>query len=307
MRAILVLGLLAVAARHSHAAPPVFDDVSALDGLFIVNETISDNPVSPAVPNPVTWNAAVAADFDFRPVSIYVSSQATPRDAGGGITKISPSFGYTAWHARGTGTVGFLTAANVEIVRTYTVERIPQATDLALVRFNAPVADEDIPSAAILTDISCLGGELVAALEHDRHVNVMTAASTPGGGSLPNTAVETYVWRPAVDGDAIEGGDSSKPAASFINGQMAVAMTGFYTIGAEGGNVWGRGPNPSNPPALAAIASRVQAAGETLTLINSSEDPEPPLPPPNPGRYHLTTGVATVTVGGLPLTFDIPE
>jgi hypothetical protein len=282
---------------------PTFDDISGLDGLFLFNEAISDNPASPSVPNPITWNAAISA-FDFRCFASWVTSQLSARDAGGGITKVSPSFGVCAWHARGSGTVGFLKANNTEITRTYTVERLTQATDLALVRFNSPILDSDIPPVAILTEISCLGGESVAFLEHDRHINLMTAASISGGTTLPNTAVETYGWRQSVDGDAIEGGDSGKPGLAFIDGDPVLVMTAFYTVGTTGLNVWGRGPNPSNPPVLAAIASRVQAAGETLTLINSEPDAEPPTPP-TPGRYFLRTASGAVSSGAGLATFQI--
>jgi hypothetical protein len=286
-----------------HATPPEFDDVAPLDGLFIVNETISDNPASPAVPFPVTWNPAVSA-FDFSPFTVCVTTGVSipgsvPRSASSGAVLISPSFALVAAHVPGTGQSYVWMEPDgdeVERSRVGPAELVPAAgVDAAIIRLNAPVTT--IEPAAILTDSAAIGGELVACIEHDRHINVMTIGRTPGSSEISNGDLFSVVWRPAIDGDAIEGGDSGKTCFAFIDGAAVVVLSNFSVAGTSGANVWGDGSNPS--ACLAQIAAIVQAGGETLTLVDSAPDP------PTPGKYAIEVGGAALTVGGVPVATEI--
>jgi hypothetical protein len=299
---VYAVGLLlgARGCTSAHATPPEFDDVSALDGVFIVNETISDNPASPAVPFPVTWNPAVSA-FDFSPFTVCVTTGVSipgsvPRSASSGAVLISPSFALVAHHVPGTGeSYVWMRPDGVEVERSRVgpVQLVPAAgVDAAIIRLNVPVTT--IEPAAILTDSAAIGGELVACIEHDRHINVMTLGRAPGFSAITNDDLFSVVWRPAVDGDAIEGGDSGKTCFAFIDGAPVVVLSNFSVAGTSGANVWGDGSNPS--ACLAQIAAIVQAGGETLTLVDSAPDP------PTPGKYALQASGAALTVGGTPIS-----
>jgi hypothetical protein len=309
--------LMLLACFQSHAAPPVFDDVSALDGLFIVNETISDNPAIQSVPNPVTWNTAVTNDFRFDCFTVAVTTglwggspgQTVARSAGSGAVLVSPSVCVVAGHVPGTGDAYvWMTSAGTEITRSRAWGgHLPgaDADDYSVMVLNEPITQ--ITPVKILASTEWLEGEEVASLEHDRHVNVMSVGRAPGDPDLSNTNTNLYVYRPAADNDAIEGGDSGKPTFAFIDGEPVLVITAFYAAGTAGipANSYAYGPNPSSENALPALRALVESLGEELDIVIDTDPPPEPTPLP-PGDYLLRgNNNQAITIGGVPVQVEV--
>jgi hypothetical protein len=291
VNAIAMVGVLACGQVQAQL---VLDDISGLDQLRIVNESISDVQSVQAVPDPVTWNTAVTDDFDWSPFTVCCSTweYGNPgvtllRSAGSGFTLISPSWAAGNDHVPSTGEqLTWMEPDGDEVTRSV-VQSIPIVdSDFRLVRLSAPITT--IEPASLLTDAADVDGELIACLEHDRHINVMTVDSLTGNRFI-------QVGSPLTPGDGLEGGDSGKIGVEFIDGHM-VLVCGWSTATT--------GWNIAHPELLATIRGYVEASGEELTFVDDVSPPPEPIVPS--GDYFLRAGTGTpMSLGGRPITIGV--
>jgi hypothetical protein len=325
-----VLALLLPILTAAVGTAQTFVDVSPLEGVRIVNETISDNPAVQAVPFPLTWNTAVTDDFRFDCFTVCVETglwggepeDRVERSAGSGAVPVSPSVCVHAGHVPGSGEdYVWMDAGGNEIHRSRVWSgHLPGAThsDYSVLILNEPLP-ASIKPVKILSDISAISGEQVAALGHDRRVMVCELGYTLIDPFPPTNASDAMIInRSPLASPQIGGGDSGKPGFVFIEGdpgepaEPCLAMTAFalggYAGAAPNTRNYGSGPCPSNTAALAALRTLVESRGEELdiVIVESQQPPEPePLPP---GDYGLRTdNNKTLTVGGVPLIRGVEE
>lgn len=258
--AVCVLVLLCCAWRGCGAAlagPPTFESLTALDGVRIVNEPMSDVVNQGQTPSPLTWETdPPAGNYDWSFFSIATDFVPTPRNPSGGATLVSPHWAVVAAHV--TGTKGYwLQPDGTEISRTW-ASTVNIGGDLTLVRFATPITT--ITPVSVLADCSIAAGKPCVAVEHDRHLNVLTVHPT-----LTNVNGSASVTRPAAGGDGLESGDSGKPALVRINGRWLLIVTGFTSAVSGNESLGGSGPNAS--AYIAEINAQLAADGERLDVL----------------------------------------
>lgn len=264
----LALSVTVLETEYIHAG---FNSVSDLDGEFIILDPPSDTTGAgsggTAMPGPpVEWNpTGPASNYDWSFFTVAVNGSGQTRYCGRGATLISPSYAVCAHHARGSGTgYYFLQPDGTEISRSSTLTDdvdywlVEDPGDLGLVKFNSPITT--IAPIPILADCSVASGKPCVAIEMDRHLNVM--AVNPGiANEYSNWTVSRH------DGaDALEGGDSGKPAVCIVNGSPVLIITAFESASQTGDTQTGAGPNAS--AWISEISAILAADGEELTLLN---------------------------------------
>lgn len=246
-----------------------FESLDGLDGQFIILDTPGDSEGSgsggAAMPGPpAVWNSAPpASNYDWSFFTVAVDGAGQVRYSGRGATLISPSYAVCAHHARGSGAgFHFLQPDGVEISRTSTMTdgvdywRVEDPGDLGLIKFNAPITT--IAPIPVLLDCSVASNMACVAIELDRHLNRMFVR--PG---LTNANSNWTVSRYDA-GDAIEGGDSGKPAVCVVYGTPVLIITAFESASSVGDVRNGHGPSASGW--ISDLNAILAADDEELTL-----------------------------------------
>lgn len=236
----------------------LFDDLSELDGLFVILDPPSDSVGSgggEVMPGPpVEWNpASPVRDYDWSFFTVAADGGAQVRYSGRGATLIAPSFAVCAHHARGSGTFYWVPyAGGAEVSRTSTmtegVDYWNIEGDLGLIKLNAPVTT--VAPIPILADSAKASGRNALAIEMDRHLNLLLL------GSFSNASA-AVAWS-FTSADQIEGGDSGKPVFVIVNGTPVLVVSAILDTNG--------GPNASHY--IDEIQAILDASGEELTLWN---------------------------------------
>lgn len=242
-----------------------FPNLSALDGLFLINNPPSDSAGAgggEVIPDdPAVWASGPQRNYDWSPFSIAGDGVGQTRFTGRGCTKLSDHWGVVAYHAKGIGAWWLDPAGGVEYQRTWDSDvNIDQ--DLGLVRW--ATALPQIPNAVVLADSSQVAARPVVAIEMDRHLN---ATRTVSALANSNDTVNVQITGPTGTVDFIEGGDSGKPICFPFAGRLVVLAAIFNaSSGGAGGQDVANADGPNLAHYITEINAQLAVDGEALTL-----------------------------------------
>lgn len=228
-----------------------FDDLSAYDGLAVLNEACSDTP-GQSMPLSVSWKTNpvdTRTMFESWSVAGVSFASANIRLVDGGALLLSPRWAVVASHVPGTG-LGYhwLDSSNNRITATASLFK-NVADDLTVIRLNSAVTA--IAPATIAVDASSAVGHQVVTLEADRTARLSTITAHTNSH---------LSW----DDTGLESGDSGKPWVLLWDGEPVHLS---LTTGASFGN--------DVAAFRHAINDWMRSDGESLTTVDIGAYPTP--------------------------------